>query len=55
MHLDHSMQISVVPSINKVFFIGGSYDRHFNEWSDLTREWDLRDNVVRFRKRMPFK
>ena len=45
-HLNHSMQIGVASSINKVYFLGGSFDKNFNEISDLTMEWSLKDNTV---------
>jgi hypothetical protein len=38
---DYSMQIAVAAALNKVYLIGGSKDRHFNNWVDYVREWDL--------------
>ena len=54
-HLVYSMQVAVAESLNKVFFLGGSIDKNFNEFTDITVEWTLPSNQVRYKTRMPFK
>lgn len=49
------MQIGVATQINKVYLIGGSFDEHLNEISDLMMEWSLFDNSIRYKTKMPFK